>query len=118
MNEAAGSGISQGPLSSCGHRNLPTARFCDQCGATLSRQCPRCSAINREEANFCSNCGTRLRDAQPGPEGPPAPPESSSASRVDHESAMGAGPGPAAASEETVERLEQMERLLEDRRRA
>jgi peptide/nickel transport system substrate-binding protein len=107
-------GMSQGPLSSCGHRNLPTARFCDQCGTTLWKECPRCSALNREVANFCGNCGVRLRDPLLEPN--PAP-DTSRATRVENETALGAGP-PAAPNGETIERFEHMERLLEDRRRA
>ena len=74
----------------------------------------RCSAINREEANFCGNCGVRLRDSLPEPN--PAP-ETSPASQVENETAMGAVP-PSTPNGETIERFERMERLLEDRRRA
>jgi peptide/nickel transport system substrate-binding protein len=69
----------------CGHRNPPSARFCDVCGIRLPRQCPRCHATNRSHANFCSNCGVVLGDVVsphaiapigPAPTGPPEPPTS------------------------------------------
>jgi hypothetical protein len=56
-------GVLDGPVSPCGHRNPPSAHFCDTCGVKLPMQCPCCSAINREQANFCGNCGMGLRDA-------------------------------------------------------
>ena len=61
MHEEA-SGVPDGPVSPCGHRNPPSAHFCDACGVKLPMQCPSCSAINRGQANFCSNCGMGLRD--------------------------------------------------------
>src|SRR5215470_14402393 len=56
------SGVPDGPVSPCGHRNPPSAHFCDACGVKLPMQCPSCSAINRGQANFCGNCGMGLRD--------------------------------------------------------
>jgi peptide/nickel transport system substrate-binding protein len=58
------SGVPDGPVSPCGHRNPPSAHFCDVCGVRLPMQCPRCRGINRRDANFCSTCGTSLRDSQ------------------------------------------------------
>jgi peptide/nickel transport system substrate-binding protein len=49
----------------CGHRNAPSARFCDVCGAELPRPCPRCGTLNRRRANFCNHCGSGLGDARP-----------------------------------------------------
>jgi len=79
------SDVLDGLLSTCGHRNLLNAHFCDVCGVKLPMQCPRCSAINRSQANFCRHCGVRLSDV-PGthatpsvgsfgqsPDSPPAP---------------------------------------------
>src|SRR4030095_528678 len=71
-------------VPACGHRNRPSARFCDTCGVKLPMQCPRCHAITRGEANFCSNCGIGLGDARrtgaPPPIVPAAPsPDSLSA---------------------------------------
>jgi Double zinc ribbon len=58
------SGVPDGPVSPCGHRNPPSAHFCDVCGVRLPMQCPSCRAINRGEANFCSTCGRGLRDSE------------------------------------------------------
>ena len=58
------SGVPDGPVSPCGHRNPPRACFCDVCGVRLPMQCPRCHAINRGQANFCSNCGIVLQDVR------------------------------------------------------
>src|SRR5688572_18467606 len=52
------------PLSPCGHRNPPSAHFCDLCGTRLPMQCPRCHTINRSEANFCRNCGIDVREGR------------------------------------------------------
>src|SRR5262245_53954269 len=79
------SDVLDGLLSTCGHRTLMTAHFCDVCGVKLLTQCPRCSAINRSQANFCRHCGMRLSDVQgtyatpsvesvgQSPDSPPAP---------------------------------------------
>ena len=61
------SGVPDDPVSPCGHRNPPSAQFCDTCGIKLPMQCPRCYAINRRQANFCSNCGIGLRDVRRTP---------------------------------------------------
>jgi hypothetical protein len=78
------SGVLDGLVTPCGHRNPPSAHFCDVCGVRLPMQCPCCHAVNRRQANFCSNCGIGLRDerrtpATPSigpfgqsPDGPPA----------------------------------------------
>ena len=58
------SGLPDGLLSPCGHRNPPGANFCDVCGVELAMHCPRCHAINRRQAHFCSACGTELRDVR------------------------------------------------------
>ena len=55
-------GVLDARVSPCGHRNPPSAHFCDACGVELPKQCPRCSASNSGQANFCSNCGMGLRD--------------------------------------------------------
>ena len=43
--------------ASCGSENASTARFCDDCGAALSRACPACSKANAGDARFCADCG-------------------------------------------------------------
>ena len=65
-------GGSDAPVSPCGHRNPPSAHFCDVCGINLPPSCPRCHTINRRAANFCHNCGVDLRErsgTQPVPPG-------------------------------------------------
>jgi peptide/nickel transport system substrate-binding protein len=74
-------GFSTSAHSPCGHRNPPNSRFCDVCGAKLPMQCPRCHAINREEANFCGSCGSALRDSQRAHATPPVAPSRASSER-------------------------------------
>ena len=45
---------------SCGHDNLETASFCDQCGAALVDVCTSCGAQLRRAALFCGSCGHRV----------------------------------------------------------
>jgi len=54
---------------SCGHQNRDGARFCAECGTSLTvpLTCPSCGAENRPEAKFCDKCGQPLR-GQPAPE--------------------------------------------------
>jgi peptide/nickel transport system substrate-binding protein len=123
------SGAPGGPVSPCGHRNPPSAHFCDVCGVKLPMQCPRCHAINRRQANFCSNCGIGLGDVRRThaassivPFGPP--PDSSPA--TESESAP-APPEPIVPAKQAAnesmdepgdaERLEQMVRSFQRRRR-
>jgi len=58
------SDVPDGAVSPCGHRNRPSAHFCDVCGVMLPMRCPRCRATNRRQANFCSNCGIGLGDVR------------------------------------------------------
>jgi len=58
----------------CDNENPPDARFCDGCGASLSRACPTCHAVARANARFCSQCGTALDGAAPQAPAPPAAP--------------------------------------------
>src|SRR4029453_11649911 len=74
-------------VPACGHRNRPSARFCDTCGVKLPMQCPRCHAINRGEANFCSNCGIGLGDARRTDAAPPIVPSGPLPESVSAESA-------------------------------
>lgn len=46
--------------SSCGHSNDANAKFCDECGAALSKLCPSCAKRNDGDAKFCSGCGSLL----------------------------------------------------------
>jgi class 3 adenylate cyclase/tetratricopeptide (TPR) repeat protein len=45
---------------SCGSDNLPDARFCAQCGASLGEACPRCGTDLPTDARFCPSCGLEL----------------------------------------------------------
>jgi hypothetical protein len=44
----------------CGLRNPPTGKFCNNCGAPLTRKCSRCGTDNNPSVNFCGNCGSKL----------------------------------------------------------
>src|SRR5262245_74010 len=102
------SGVPNGLVAPCGHRNPPRAHFCDVCGATLQMECPRCRAINRRQAHFCNICGTSLRAARRAPATPsivPSEPLSAGASETQPDSALGpaepfAPEGPAAIEDE------------------
>jgi class 3 adenylate cyclase/predicted ATPase len=49
--------------SSCGSENPESARFCNQCAASLLSRCPACGVLNRASAKFCGECGTPLEVA-------------------------------------------------------
>ncbi|MBA3298839.1 MAG: AAA family ATPase [Thermoleophilaceae bacterium] len=62
---------------SCAHPNRDGARFCAECGASLSEPlaCRRCGRENPGDARFCDACGEALSSGQEhGPEGEPAVP--------------------------------------------
>ncbi|HEX6404898.1 MAG TPA: adenylate/guanylate cyclase domain-containing protein [Pseudonocardiaceae bacterium] len=44
----------------CRHDNRALAKFCEECGARLSRTCPHCHAETRPGARFCDTCGHLL----------------------------------------------------------
>ncbi|MBS7653877.1 MAG: SPFH domain-containing protein [Candidatus Bathyarchaeia archaeon] len=48
----------------CGFQNPQTAKFCNNCGASLQAvggvNCPKCGALNPAGAKFCNNCGSQL----------------------------------------------------------
>ena len=44
----------------CQTANAESARFCSNCGHSLTLNCPNCSTENSLDANFCSNCGEQL----------------------------------------------------------
>lgn len=43
----------------CNEVNDADAKFCNECGAPLSKSkpCPQCSELNDGDAKFCDNCG-------------------------------------------------------------
>ena len=49
----------------CSAENSEAARFCSQCGRSLTRACPNCGTENNLAANFCSSCGERLAATAP-----------------------------------------------------
>jgi class 3 adenylate cyclase len=53
---------------SCGSDNVPDARFCARCGASLGEACPRCGADRPSEARFCPSCGLEFEPAPAGEE--------------------------------------------------
>ena len=61
---------------SCGHLNRDGARFCAECGTSLSEPltCPRCGTESPAEAKFCDACGQPLNGARPDAPTPPADP--------------------------------------------
>ena len=44
----------------CGARVSAGAKFCAQCGASVSHSCPRCGHVAAAGAKFCANCGLGL----------------------------------------------------------
>lgn len=64
--------------SSCGFKNRPSVRFCENCGASLSqnvppppaaqttgRFCPNCGTPNSTSARFCKSCGFSFANNAP-----------------------------------------------------
>jgi serine/threonine protein kinase len=52
-----------GLCSKCGTQNLADAKFCQRCGADLSKMfaaCPDCGRENRRDVEFCADCGANL----------------------------------------------------------
>src|SRR3954452_3266197 len=51
----------------CGSENPDAARFCGECGSSLSVKgaCPDCGAENSPDQKFCNGCGRRLVDEPP-----------------------------------------------------
>ena len=44
----------------CGTDHLPGAKFCIECGASLSMSCPACGYATAPGQKFCSECGNAL----------------------------------------------------------
>jgi class 3 adenylate cyclase len=49
----------------CNHKNADGARFCGECGASLTRDvtCPGCGQANPVGQKFCNGCGQRLGES-------------------------------------------------------
>ena len=50
----------------CQAENDYRLKFCEDCGAPLTRACPSCGAQVRADKNFCGECGSSL-NASPTP---------------------------------------------------
>ena len=59
--------------ASCGFENRGGTRFCVECGAPLSRQCPSCEAPVEDSQRFCGECGTALTSTPPSAAPAPSP---------------------------------------------
>ncbi len=44
----------------CGNENPASAKFCAQCGQSLTLACPSCGSPYAAGAQFCTECGTPL----------------------------------------------------------
>ena len=52
--------------SRCQNENRPEAKFCEQCGAPLSRRCAGCGAELSPSAKFCAECGRPTESPESG----------------------------------------------------
>ncbi|MCX6834557.1 MAG: zinc ribbon domain-containing protein [candidate division Zixibacteria bacterium] len=60
MATAVAAGLTQGVAGTgkiarcpkCGHSNDADAKFCDECGASVSTACPSCGQFNDHDAKF------------------------------------------------------------------
>jgi predicted amidophosphoribosyltransferase len=55
------------PCPRCQRENRPQAKFCKECGASITQSCGHCGAALSTSAKFCSECG-RPASVHPGPE--------------------------------------------------
>jgi hypothetical protein len=58
---------------SCRHENLPSAKFCSECGTRLRASCPTCGVEVPPAAKFCSECGASLAAASSPASAPERP---------------------------------------------
>jgi class 3 adenylate cyclase/tetratricopeptide (TPR) repeat protein len=54
----------------CGHVNLDTDNFCNECGAKLELACPGCGRVNPPGSKFCAKCGQALGESLRPPQKP------------------------------------------------
>ncbi|MGB8362557.1 MAG: adenylate/guanylate cyclase domain-containing protein [Acidimicrobiia bacterium] len=57
--------MDQVKCQNCGHENPSDARFCTQCGQSLTITCPVCGTVSNASARFCSSCGAALGEHTP-----------------------------------------------------
>jgi membrane protease subunit (stomatin/prohibitin family) len=60
---ASGAAQPQGQAcAKCGTANIPSAKFCNECGASLRPvACSKCGHVPQPGAKFCIECGTALK---------------------------------------------------------
>lgn len=51
-------GTGEGVCPGCGASNASDAKFCESCGAGMTRLCPECGRENSIHKQFCGGCGT------------------------------------------------------------
>jgi sulfatase modifying factor 1 len=51
----------QNPCPECGGENALDAKFCEECGAGMTRGCPECGLENSVNKPFCKGCGTDIQ---------------------------------------------------------
>jgi class 3 adenylate cyclase/tetratricopeptide (TPR) repeat protein len=59
--------------ASCGNENPASAKFCAQCGRSLTLACPSCGNPYPAGAQFCMECGTPLAQGTAAPATTPPP---------------------------------------------
>lgn len=52
--------------SNCGFENPSTARFCSQCGKTITVQCKVCGESVQPDSKFCGKCGVEISSTPAG----------------------------------------------------
>ena len=57
----------------CSHDNLPSAKFCQDCGTPLARACRQCGQPLPEKARYCPACGGAVEVDAAGMAPPAAP---------------------------------------------
>ena len=73
----------------CGAAFIAEARFCQECGGSLTNRCDACGAINRHGAKFCLECGIALSAALSTGSRPSSAPRTPPASRDPESPASG-----------------------------
>jgi membrane protease subunit (stomatin/prohibitin family) len=67
QSQGSGGAAATVPCPSCHASNLPSAKFCNSCGAKMEVAmvpCIKCGAQLREGAKFCNECGTSQAKAK------------------------------------------------------